>query len=61
MQALFSVCVFIKALPAFSSFPISFQAPREALAQCVLAELPQQVVSYFTFKNLQPPHDPTPS
>ncbi|XP_060778103.1 copine-3 isoform X2 [Neoarius graeffei] len=36
-------------------------APREALAQCVLAELPQQVVSYFTFKNLQPPHDPTPS
>ncbi|MCI4374414.1 hypothetical protein PGIGA_G00005920 [Pangasianodon gigas] len=36
-------------------------APREALAQCVLAELPQQLVSYFTFKKLHPPHDPTPS
>uniref|UniRef100_A0A4W4F7X0 C2 domain-containing protein n=1 Tax=Electrophorus electricus TaxID=8005 RepID=A0A4W4F7X0_ELEEL len=36
-------------------------ASREALAQCVLAELPQQVVSYFRFKKLQPSHEPNPS
>nr|XP_023648670.1 copine-3 isoform X2 [Paramormyrops kingsleyae] len=36
-------------------------APREALAQSVLAELPQQVVSYFTMLKLQPPHDPSPT
>uniref|UniRef100_A0A8D0CFZ1 Copine III n=1 Tax=Scleropages formosus TaxID=113540 RepID=A0A8D0CFZ1_SCLFO len=36
-------------------------APREALAQCVLAELPQQVVSYFSLLKLQPPRDPNPS
>ncbi|XP_035597527.2 copine-3 isoform X2 [Oncorhynchus keta] len=33
-------------------------APREALAQCVLAELPGQVVSYFSIHKLKPPHDP---
>uniref|UniRef100_A0AAR2LL60 C2 domain-containing protein n=1 Tax=Pygocentrus nattereri TaxID=42514 RepID=A0AAR2LL60_PYGNA len=36
-------------------------APREALAQCVLAELPEQLVSYFRLKKLQPPSDPKPS
>ncbi|XP_076850730.1 copine-3 isoform X2 [Brachyhypopomus gauderio] len=36
-------------------------ASREALAQCVLAELPQQVVTYFTLKKLQPSHEPNPS
>ncbi|XP_030624036.1 copine-3 isoform X2 [Chanos chanos] len=35
--------------------------PRELLAQCVLAELPDQVVSYFRSRNLQPPHEPNPS
>ncbi|XP_048030288.1 copine-3 isoform X2 [Megalobrama amblycephala] len=33
-------------------------APREMLAQCVLAELPQQVTSYFSYINLPPPHEP---
>uniref|UniRef100_A0A8C7S5D0 Copine III n=1 Tax=Oncorhynchus mykiss TaxID=8022 RepID=A0A8C7S5D0_ONCMY len=33
-------------------------APREALAQSVLAELPGQVVSYFSIHKLKPPHDP---
>ncbi|KAM9487806.1 copine-3 isoform 2-T2 [Clarias gariepinus] len=36
-------------------------ASREALAQCVLAELPQQLASYFKLNKLHPPHDPTPS
>lgn len=33
-------------------------ASREMLAQCVLAELPQQVTSYFSYINLSPPHEP---
>ncbi|MGH0157488.1 UNVERIFIED_CONTAM: hypothetical protein FKN15_043902 [Acipenser sinensis] len=36
-------------------------APKEALAQCVLAEVPQQVTSYFNMYNLRPPNDPTPA
>jgi len=28
------------------------------LAQSVLAELPQQVTSYFSYINLPPPHEP---
>ncbi|KAG9333742.1 hypothetical protein JZ751_010293 [Albula glossodonta] len=33
----------------------------EALAQCVLAEVPAQVVSYFHMLGLRPPNDPTPA
>ncbi|KAM9235400.1 copine-3 isoform 1-T2 [Leptosomus discolor] len=33
-------------------------SPREALAQCVLAEVPQQVVNYFSTYKLQPPKNP---
>uniref|UniRef100_A0A6Q2Z4C3 C2 domain-containing protein n=1 Tax=Esox lucius TaxID=8010 RepID=A0A6Q2Z4C3_ESOLU len=33
-------------------------APREALAQSVLAELPGQVESYFRIQKLNPPNDP---
>uniref|UniRef100_G3NAP5 Copine 3 n=1 Tax=Gasterosteus aculeatus aculeatus TaxID=481459 RepID=G3NAP5_GASAC len=36
-------------------------APRQALAQSVLAELPQQVASFFSLFKLKPPHDPNPS
>ncbi|KAI3355081.1 hypothetical protein L3Q82_017956 [Scortum barcoo] len=36
-------------------------APSQALAQSVLAELPQQVASFFTLFKLKPPHDPNPS
>ncbi|XP_072306595.1 copine-3-like isoform X2 [Eucyclogobius newberryi] len=36
-------------------------APVQALAQSVLAELPQQLSSYFTLMKLKPPHDPSPS
>lgn len=32
------------------------QAPKEALAQCVLAEVPQQVVGYFNTYKLLPPN-----
>lgn len=34
------------------------QAPKEALAQCVLAEIPQQVVGYFNTYKLLPPKNP---
>lgn len=40
---------------------ISFQAPSQALAQSVLAELPQQVTSFFSSLKLKPPQDPSPS
>ena len=40
---------------------ISFQAPSQALAQSVLAELPQQVASFFSLFKLKPPHEPSPS
>uniref|UniRef100_A0A8C4H2Y4 Copine-3 n=1 Tax=Dicentrarchus labrax TaxID=13489 RepID=A0A8C4H2Y4_DICLA len=36
-------------------------APSQALAQSVLAELPQQVASFFSLFKLKPPHDPSPS
>uniref|UniRef100_A0A3B4AF80 Copine-3 n=1 Tax=Periophthalmus magnuspinnatus TaxID=409849 RepID=A0A3B4AF80_9GOBI len=36
-------------------------APPQALAQSVLAELPQQLSSYFTLMKLKPPHEPSPS
>ncbi|XP_075899269.1 copine-3 isoform X2 [Nelusetta ayraudi] len=36
-------------------------APRQALAQSVLAELPQQLASFFTLLKLKPPHQPTQS
>ncbi|XP_018596746.1 copine-3 isoform X1 [Scleropages formosus] len=35
-------------------------APKEALAQCVLAEIPGQVMAYFNMVGLSPPNDPTP-
>lgn len=34
------------------------KAPKEALAQCVLAEIPQQVVGYFNAYKLLPPKNP---
>lgn len=34
------------------------KSPKEALAQCVLAEIPQQVVNYFSTYKLQPPKNP---
>lgn len=40
---------------------LSFQAPAQALAQNVLAELPQQVASFFNLFKLKPPNDPSPS
>ncbi|KAK7881384.1 hypothetical protein WMY93_029793 [Mugilogobius chulae] len=36
-------------------------APVQALAQSVLAELPQQLSSYFALMKLKPPHEPSPS
>uniref|UniRef100_A0A671Z1V1 Copine-3 n=1 Tax=Sparus aurata TaxID=8175 RepID=A0A671Z1V1_SPAAU len=36
-------------------------APSQALAQSVLAELPQQVASFFSLFKLKPPHEPSPS
>uniref|UniRef100_A0A8D3BK30 Copine-3 n=1 Tax=Scophthalmus maximus TaxID=52904 RepID=A0A8D3BK30_SCOMX len=36
-------------------------APSQALAQSVLAELPQQVASFFSIFKLKPPRDPNPS
>ncbi|XP_069007450.1 copine-3-like isoform X2 [Embiotoca jacksoni] len=36
-------------------------APSQALAQSVLAELPQQVTSFFSLFKLKPPHEPNSS
>uniref|UniRef100_UPI00398EF0C5 copine-1 isoform X2 n=1 Tax=Pristiophorus japonicus TaxID=55135 RepID=UPI00398EF0C5 len=36
-------------------------APREALAQTVLAEVPKQLVSYFRMRNLAPVNPPNPT
>uniref|UniRef100_A0A3P8VYB0 Copine III n=1 Tax=Cynoglossus semilaevis TaxID=244447 RepID=A0A3P8VYB0_CYNSE len=36
-------------------------APSQALAQSVLAELPQQLSSFFSLLKLKPPRDPAPS
>uniref|UniRef100_A0AAY4A3X4 C2 domain-containing protein n=1 Tax=Denticeps clupeoides TaxID=299321 RepID=A0AAY4A3X4_9TELE len=35
-------------------------SPKEALAQSVLAEVPAQLVSYFSMSKLYPPNNPTP-
>jgi len=40
---------------------ILFQAGTVALAQSVLAELPDQVASFFNLFDLKPPSDPCPS
>lgn len=50
-------CTAIGAL----SFSLSFrplQAPKEALAQSVLAEVPNQLVSYFKMLKLDPVNIP---
>ncbi|XP_062847488.1 copine-3 isoform X2 [Trichomycterus rosablanca] len=48
----------IRDIVQFVPFRKFQNASRQTLSQCVLAELPEQVVSYFRFKKLQPPHDP---
>uniref|UniRef100_A0A3P8XAS3 Copine-3 n=1 Tax=Esox lucius TaxID=8010 RepID=A0A3P8XAS3_ESOLU len=48
----------VRDIVQFVPFRQFQNAPREALAQSVLAELPGQVVSYFTIQKLKPPHDP---
>ncbi|MEE6463623.1 hypothetical protein FKM82_005984 [Ascaphus truei] len=49
----------IRDIVQFVPFRNFMQAPKEALAQSVLAEVPQQVVSYFSLYKLNPPKDPT--
>ncbi|MGH0141788.1 UNVERIFIED_CONTAM: hypothetical protein FKN15_074613 [Acipenser sinensis] len=51
----------IRDIVQFVPFRKFQNAPKEALAQCVLAEVPQQVTSYFNTNNLRPPNDPTPA
>ncbi|KAK1174080.1 copine-3-like isoform X1 [Acipenser oxyrinchus oxyrinchus] len=51
----------IRDIVQFVPFRKFQNAPKEALAQCVLAEVPQQVTSYFNINNLRPPNDPTPA
>ncbi|KAK6490320.1 copine-3-like [Huso huso] len=51
----------IRDIVQFVPFRKFQNAPKEALAQCVLAEVPQQVTSYFNMNNLRPPNDPTPA
>lgn len=45
----------------FECLHILFQAGTAALAQSVLAELPDQVASFFNLFDLKPPSEPTPS
>ncbi|XP_063155522.1 copine-3 [Candoia aspera] len=49
----------IRDIVQFVPFRQFQNAPKEALAQSVLAEVPQQVVSYFSMYKLQPPNNPT--
>uniref|UniRef100_A0A8C6ZSX7 Copine 3 n=1 Tax=Nothoprocta perdicaria TaxID=30464 RepID=A0A8C6ZSX7_NOTPE len=45
----------VRDIVQFVPFRKFQNAPKEALAQCVLAEVPQQVVNYFSTYKLQPP------
>ncbi|XP_046873370.1 copine-3 isoform X2 [Hypomesus transpacificus] len=49
----------LRDIVQFVPFRKFLNATREALAQCVLAELPQQVVSFFSLCKLLPVHEPT--
>uniref|UniRef100_A0A2D4F0Q8 Copine-3 n=3 Tax=Micrurus TaxID=8634 RepID=A0A2D4F0Q8_MICCO len=49
----------IRDIVQFVPFRQFHNAPKEALAQSVLAEVPQQVVSYFSMYKLQPPNKPS--
>ncbi|XP_051016556.1 copine-3 isoform X2 [Acomys russatus] len=51
--------VAIRDIVQFVPFRQFQNAPKEALAQCVLAEIPQQVVGYFNTYKLLPPKNPT--
>ncbi|KAK1172096.1 copine-3-like isoform X1 [Acipenser oxyrinchus oxyrinchus] len=51
----------IRDIVQFVPFRKFQNAPKEALAQCVLTEVPQQVTSYFNMNSLRPPNDPTPA
>ncbi|XP_071410323.1 copine-3 isoform X2 [Pithys albifrons albifrons] len=48
----------VRDIVQFVPFRKFQNAPKEALAQCVLAEVPQQVVNYFSTYKLQPPNTP---
>uniref|UniRef100_A0A8C0JDE6 Copine 3 n=1 Tax=Chelonoidis abingdonii TaxID=106734 RepID=A0A8C0JDE6_CHEAB len=48
----------IRDIVQFVPFRQFQSAPKEALSQCVLAEVPQQVVNYFSTYKLQPPKNP---
>ncbi|XP_012499001.1 PREDICTED: copine-3 [Propithecus coquereli] len=50
--------VAIRDIVQFVPFRQFQNAPKEALAQCVLAEVPQQVVGYFNTYKLLPPKNP---
>ncbi|KAM6454545.1 copine-3 isoform 1-T2 [Liasis olivaceus] len=49
----------IRDIVQFVPFRQFQNAPKEALAQSVLAEVPQQVVGYFSMYKLQPPNKPS--
>ncbi|XP_051785230.1 copine-3 isoform X2 [Erpetoichthys calabaricus] len=50
----------VRDIVQFVPFRKFQNAPKETLAQCVLAELPQQVMSFFNSFKLKPPNDPYP-
>lgn len=50
----------IRDIVQFVPFRKFHNATKEALAQSVLAELPQQVVCYFNSRKLRPPNEPDP-
>ncbi|XP_013924685.1 PREDICTED: copine-3, partial [Thamnophis sirtalis] len=49
----------VRDIVQFVPFRHFHNAPKEALAQSVLAEVPQQVVGYFSMYKLQPPNKPS--
>ncbi|NWI63428.1 CPNE3 protein, partial [Todus mexicanus] len=48
----------VRDIVQFVPFRKFQNSPKESLAQCVLAEVPQQVVNYFSTYKLQPPNNP---
>ncbi|GCC22535.1 copine-3-like isoform X1 [Chiloscyllium punctatum] len=52
--------VAVRDIVQFVPFRKFQNAPKEVLAQSVLAELPQQVMSYFNTYKLSPPNEPSP-
>lgn len=56
------MCFFITVLYFFLTLSFALQAPKEALAKSVLAEIPGQLVEFLNIMKLAPPNsNPAPN